>query len=738
MIILFPYSQKRRSHYSALSILTTLATLAAVLLSLTLPTAWAQSHLTSVVAINSPSSGITATISLDHNATGGTNQLYLGITKGTATFLQPSQLGISFATFALSAFSGGCSASSTGSASPTLTWLTGKSLSETYSYNYATVTCTHSSGAYLVVTIRVSDDGVAFQYEPYVGSSSYSTSQNMTSEFTEYILPSSPTSDTNGYLQNARDSYNNYEDDNELYYGDTSSAGFPNEESYPALFNLGSSNWMLLTESATDVGYPDGHLAKDSSTNDVYHQWFRDLGTWQPSFTLPFLTPWRIIILGGLQTIAQSDLVRELGQSQQSGINFSFVSPGYASASAYAGCDSYNRAAVDAAVALNMDWVHFDYGWDQDACITGSGTCTALGNQSPIAYAHSNGLKVQLWNSAATSDPNTPTNPSTVISSEGPSGYGADSIEVDFMEGYQGLGAAENPLYQYKNLGRYVNWASAAANAGMDITFNGNYAPRGIESRFPNVLGQEGILGTEHYYCDPTMTACGPTPTADQNNILTYTRLVLGTTHWLDDTWEHRLYQSGSVTTRGHTLALSVVFDEGINPSWGADATHIGLAEGPATSSCSLQADTDILSNSKDWYQNLPNKRVSNDRWWLETKWLGGAPAATTILGRLAQTSSSKNLWYVTFTTANSSASTYNLAVGNVLDSGDTHTYSAYLYYDTPSSDSTCTTNGGTLTSGGANENISKCTITGVSASTTFSSIQVAAYGGFVLRLAQQ
>jgi alpha-glucosidase len=637
---------------------------------------------TDISDVSSPDGNVVAHFWWD--STGG--KVYLSIVRSGTTFLKESPLGISFQTFDLG--SGFSTSPSTTVTTPncgttpkvnceSISLMSGKRRSETYEYGKLLAVCSNSSGHTLTVEVRASNDGVAFRY-----SISGSSSANMTSEHTAYQLPAGPTSNTNGYQQSRFDADSNYEDDAEIRYKDTSVAGFPSEAGYPALFNMGSSNWMLLTESGVDVGYPDGHLAKDSGVNDLYHQWFRGLASWQVPLALPFTTPWRVIILGSLETLFESDLIRELGQVPEAGYNFSFVTPGFAPTSAYAGNDSYNRAAVDSAVALNMPWVSFDYTWRSDPCITG-GTCGAPGGQSPLAYAHSKGLKVLLWISAAEIWPSS--DPATVLNAL--KAYGADGTKIDFMQGYEGLGNPENPSGQYERLDKYVSVAKAAADNQMCVLFHGNSVPKGLERRFPNVLGLEGERNSEHFYD----SVDGGTPTADQNNILTYTRNVIGGMDFMIDPHiELRTFQDSPTTTRGHTVAETVVFESGLATFWGGNADYV----------------VSSLPNTKDLISGLPQA-------WDDIKYLGGVPAATTIVARRAGTS-----WYVGFITANTSASTTNISL-SFLDPSPA-SYTATIYDDATG---TC-----------SGECITKSTPTTVYSTTTLNSIAVAAGGGFVIK----
>jgi alpha-glucosidase len=463
-----------------------------------------------VGSVNSPNNEVKVDLLWDSKS----GKLYLTVTRDKNIFLKESSLGIAFETFDLGSNFHRPSTKVSRINSEREEFKSGKRRSEIYRYGELRAFCKNSSGHTLMVEIRASNDGVAFRYKI-----SGSSTQNMTSEYTAYQLPAGPNGNTNGYLQSRYDPESHYEDDAEIRYQDTSDSGFPSESGFPALFSMGGGNWMLLAESATDVGYPDGHLAKDKGASDLYHQSFRGQGSWQVPLALPFTTPWRVVIMGNLSTLFESDLVRELGQVPESGMDFSFVTPGLAATSAYAANDSFNRSAVDSAVALHMPWVSFDYTWRSDPCITG-GSCDAPGNESPLAYAHSMGIKVLLWVSASEIWPQS--DPESILTQL--RAYGADGAKVDFMQGYIGKGLPENPDDQYKRLTKYVDVASVAARKRMCILFHGNSLPRGLERRFPNVLGLEGVRNSEHFYD----SVDSGTPKADQNNILTYTRNVVG------------------------------------------------------------------------------------------------------------------------------------------------------------------------------------------------------------------
>ena len=86
---------------------------------------------------------------------------------------------------------------------------------------------------------------------------------------------------------------------------------------FPALFNTGEK-WLLITESDLDAGYVGSRLAAEP-TDNTYRVTpplpaeGEGIGAVEPAHRLPWLMPWRVIIVGETPgEVAESDLVDDL------------------------------------------------------------------------------------------------------------------------------------------------------------------------------------------------------------------------------------------------------------------------------------------------------------------------------------------------------------------------------------------------------------------------------------------
>jgi len=136
------------------------------------------------------------------------------------------------------------------------------------------------------------------------------------------------------------------------------------------------------------------------------------------------------------------------------------------------------------------------------------------------------------------------------------------------------------------------------------VYFHGCLVPRGWERTYPNLMTYEGVRGAEWYNNGPDLTTTAP----EHNTVLPFTRNVVGPMDYTPVTFTNSQYPH--ITSYGHELALSVLFESGLQ--------H--LADRPSG------------------YYNLPDaartflKEVPAA--WDDTKYLGGYPGRDVIIAR--------------------------------------------------------------------------------------------------------
>ena len=165
---------------------------------------------------------------------------------------------------------------------------------------------------------QVSNDGVAFRYQFPEQSDEV---HRLKSEATSFHFPA----ETKAWLQPMSVAKSGFEKSNpayEEYFAKEVPVGTPSTLKagwvYPALFHVGE-NWVVLSEGSLDRNYCGTRLSHESPDGE-YFVAFADPrekmgdGPANPESKLPWLTPWRIIVVGNLQTVAESTLGIDLAE----------------------------------------------------------------------------------------------------------------------------------------------------------------------------------------------------------------------------------------------------------------------------------------------------------------------------------------------------------------------------------------------------------------------------------------
>jgi hypothetical protein len=143
----------------------------------------------------------------------------------------------------------------------------------------------------------------------------------------------------------------------------------------------------------------------------------------------------------------------------------------------------------------------------------------------------------------------------------------------------------------------------AAANKLM-VNFHGCTLPRGWQRTYPNLLTMEGVVGAEVYSIWPNFPEKAPW----HNTILPFTRNVVGSMDYTPVTFSNHKF--AHLTTNAHELALSIIFESGIQ--------HFADK---------VEAYESLPAESKRLLQTIP---VS----WDETKYLDGVPGKYVVVAR--------------------------------------------------------------------------------------------------------
>ncbi len=457
----------------------------------------------------------------------------------------------------------------------------------------------------LQIDVRAYNDGVAFRYSlPQEGKT-----VTITDEQTQFSIP------TNGkvWLENY-DLPTDYTPAYEGIYENGIAIGTHAKDSggwaLPALFQT-AGHWLLLAESNLGRNYFGVRLDSNCS-NGVYRLALpmqseaKGMYVNYAKTETPFSTPWRVIMVGkSLGTIVESNLVYHLAEPNKLG-DVSWVKPGRSSWSWWGDHNSSKdfeklKKFVDLAKEMGWEYSLVDANWN----IMQGGDIQEL-----VKYAASQNIGLLLWynsggpHNVVTEQPRDVMHDPVKRRAEFQKlrQWGIKGIKVDFFQSDK-----QTIIQQYHDI------LMDAAKEKLIVNFHGCTIPRGWSRTYPNLVTMEAVRGAENYGWGKQYAQTAAT----HNNIITYTRNVIGPMDYTPVTFSD--YDCcPHTTTNAHELALSVLFESGIQ--------HFADRAAP--------------------YQNLDEKIKSFLKsvpvTWDETKWIQGEPGKETVLARR-----DGNKWYI-------------------------------------------------------------------------------------------
>jgi alpha-glucosidase len=464
------------------------------------------------------------------------------------------------------------------------------------SANETVVSFENPSKAKMNLIIRAYNDGVTFRYVfpekagPFI----------MNDELTTYLIPDS----TKRWMEKFNPS-------NEGLYTTMMDGKIQQDWAYPALFNTQDKTcWYLIHEADLDRNYCGTKLS-NTTENNKYKTTFPDQwngrgkGESKPTITLPWKSPWRVIIMGSLADIVESTLVDDVSAtsiiSKTEWIKPGIVSWNYWSSNH--GTKDFKTVCgfADLAAAMNWPYTLLDWEWD------------AMGNggklEDALKYIQSLGVKPLMWYNSggdhtwvsATPKDRMLTHENRMEEFAKLKKLGVAGVKIDFFE------SEKQDMIKY-----YLDILDDAAKFGMMVYFHGCLVPRGWARTYPHLMTYEGVRGAEWYNNGPEFTATAP----EHNTILPFTRNVVGAMDYTPVTFTNS--QFPHITSYGHELALSVVFESGFQ--------H--MADRP-------EGYYDLPDAAKNFLMEVPNA-------WDNTKLIDGYPGKDLIIAR-----NKGNAWYI-------------------------------------------------------------------------------------------
>jgi hypothetical protein len=395
----------------------------------------------------------------------------------------------------------------------------------------------------LNVVVRAYNDGVVFRYELTDTQGSYVVNDELTS------FSISP--ETIRWMEK-------WNPANEGLYSIMSNEKVKQGDwSYPALFSTPDSTcWFLLHESDVNRNYCGSKLS-NSAERSKYKITFPDpgdgrgTGVPQPTISLPWRSPWRVIIMGSLANVVGSTLVDDVATPSKIA-KTDWIQPGLVSWNYWSnnhGTKDFKTVCAFADLAAGMNWPYTLLDWEWDKMANGGDLEDAL------QYIRSRGLKPLMWYNSggdhtwvsATPKDRMLTHENRVAEFSKLKKMGVAGVKIDFFE------SEKQNMIKY-----YLDILEDAALFEMMVYFHGCMVPRGWSRTYPNLMTQEAVRGAEWYNNGPDFTYTAP----QHNTILPFTRNVIGPMDYTPVTFTNSQYPH--ITSYGHELALSVLFESGL------------------------------------------------------------------------------------------------------------------------------------------------------------------------------
>lgn len=353
-------------------------------------------------------------------------------------------------------------------------------------------------------------------------------------------------------------------------------------------------SYMLITESDLMRGNAGAILANTKENRNDYNVQLLDSAV---TLCNGWKSPWRVVITGSLSDIVESTLVNDLATPNQLE-DTSWIETGLSSWIYWAynhGSQEYKilKEYVDLAVDMKWPYTLVDAEWD----VMRGGNIQQL-----VKYSLSKGIKPMIWYNSTTgwygegvptpqnrlNDPVDRAKEFKTIAD-----WGVKGVKIDFF-------SDDNVnIVNY-----YIDLLEAAYKEKMLVNFHGGTLNRGWQRTYPNMISTEAVYGAEWYNNKNVLTD----KAACHNVTLPFTRNVIGSMDYTPGTFTDS--QHPHITTHAHELALTILFESGIQ--------HM-----PDRPSAYRTLPTEV----RDLLSTLPSA-------WDDTKLLAGYPGKSVVLAR--------------------------------------------------------------------------------------------------------
>lgn len=454
-------------------------------------------------------------------------------------------------------------------------------------FSQKTWTVLNNAGDTLMIEFRLADDGAAFRY---VVPGTHKT-ETVCAEYSAYPIPDG----TRRWIQT-------YEKDGYEAFFPLTTDGAPrgkwrpgNVWGYPALIEPVDSVFVLLSEADIRHGHCGSYL--DNSANaGVYRVMMAD--SCSTSAADRWESPWRVIIAGSLAQVVESTLISDLSPECAIG-DTDWIRPGIAAWVYWA----YNQGSSDYRLVREYIDLAAEMGWQYDLIDAGWDTMGGGGDiEDALAYATEKGVKPIIWYNSSTNWINGAPTPHYRLNTHEDrqkefgwlKSQGVYGIKVDFFRGDR-----------VEDMDYYLDILEDAAEYRLTVNFHGATIPRGWQRTYPHMVSVEGVYGAEWYNNTPVLTK----QAARHNATLPFTRNVVGPMDYTPGTFSDS--QHPHITSDCHELALTVLFESGIQHMPDRPSTYRSLPEEVRTLLSTLPAawdDTRLLAGYPGEYAVLARK----------------------------------------------------------------------------------------------------------------------------------
>ena len=502
-----------------------------------------------------------------------------------------------------------------------------------YLANELTVSYLNKSKDTLQVLFRVSNNDIALAYRLASPKQTHCTIKreltgfNFPAHTTTFITPQAPSGE--GWMK-TKPSY-------EEEYTNEEPIGTPSKYrlgyTFPGLFHLGNTGWVLLSETGVTSRYAGTRLS-EGNQEGLYTIAFPEkeenggMGDNTVTSNLPLITSWKTITVGetlkpivettsaynGMKPVYTASQPYKPGRSTWSWILWQDESCNYKD----------QQIFIDLAAEMGYEYILIDALWDKQI---GYENMPSL-----IAYAQSKGVDVILWynsNGAWNDAPQGPkqrmdTAPARQKEMAWMKSLGVKGIKVDFFGGDK-----QTTMKLYEDI------LTDANQYGIFVVFHGTTLPRGWERMYPNHMGSEAALVSENLVFSQDFA----NKEAYTSTMLPFTRNAVSAMDFGPVFFNKRFSKQadkGTIrkTTDAFQLATSILYQSPVQ--------HFGITPN------NIQEQPEYVIN---FMKKIPTT-------WDETRFIDGYPGKYCVMARRFGSK-----WYIGATNASNSLQSYTLSL---------------------------------------------------------------------------